>query len=136
MHHLKESFDITCQLVGDLRHSLPRVIPAVIALALFASTAWADEDDRVFSGPQPGETLRPFTVRLAYGDDEGKDLNLIDHAGGSPLLLVFVNGANRPAARLTRALINYAEMRRGEGLFSGIVYLAEDRSAAAQYLHR
>jgi hypothetical protein len=75
-------------------------------------------------------------MRLAYGENAGTTADLIRRAEGAPALIVFVNGANRPAARVTRALINYAEMRRSSGLVAGIVWLAEDRSAAAQYLER
>jgi hypothetical protein len=48
-------------------------------------------------------------------------------------MLVIVNGSNRPAARLTRALMNFAEMHE-ERLFAGVVYLDGDRSAAVAQL--
>jgi hypothetical protein len=48
-------------------------------------------------------------------------------------LLVIVNGPNRPAARLTRSLMNFAEMHK-ENLFAGVAYLDNDQAAALKQL--
>lgn len=92
-------------------------------------------DDVVFSGPQPGEELQPLNVVPAYAEQQDP-IDLIDRSGGKPTLLVFVHGANRPAARLTRVLMNYAEMRAGDGLYAATIWLAEDRSGAELYLRQ
>jgi hypothetical protein len=74
-------------------------------------------------------------VSLAYGDEAGQIVDYIELAADRPTLLVIVNGANRPAAGLTRCLMNFAEMR-GDDLFAGVVYLDKDLSAAETYLRQ
>ena len=92
--------------------------------------------DTPFSGPQTGEKLMPLKVALAYGTSKGTEIDLVQAAAGRPTLLVLVQGANRPAARLTRILLNYAEMRSQDGLYAAAVWLADDRSGAEQYLQQ
>lgn len=93
-------------------------------------------EESVFSGPQPGEKLPPLPVVMAYGSQKGKQVDFVAAAGRKPSLLVFVRGANRPAARLTRVLMNYAEMCAGDKLSAAVVWLDGDRSAAQRYLAR
>jgi hypothetical protein len=106
----------------------------ILALVVFNSNALAD--DRVFSGPQVGERLSPLRVQIAYDSDRKRELDLIKLAKGKPTLLVFVNQANRPAARLARTLLNYAEMRDNKRLFSALIWLSDDPSGAQQYLQK
>ncbi len=110
-------------------------IPIVIAMLSITVAAIAD-DEAVFSGPQKGEPLPQINVLLAYGVDRGQEIDVVSASEGKPTLLVLVNGANRPAARLTRVLMNYAEMRTEEELFAAVVWLDGDRSAAEQYLQQ
>ncbi|MCI0461875.1 MAG: hypothetical protein L0Z62_33405 [Gemmataceae bacterium] len=90
----------------------------------------------VFSGPQVGEKLPPLKVAIAYGPSRGVEVDVVKSAAGRPLLLVLVNGANRPAAQLTRTLMNYAEIRQPDGLHAAIVWLDGDPTAAEQYLQK
>jgi hypothetical protein len=119
---------------GKLKMVVSRLMVVTFA-ALFCGIAISDgqETDRVFSGPQPGEELPALNVTLVYGEDEGQRVDLVERADGRPTLLVIVNGSNRPAARLTRVLMNFAEMHQ-ERLFAGVVYLDNDPSAAVQQL--
>ena len=107
---------------------------AVFLLSVVGDTH-AQESDRVFSGPQVAEKLPALKVRLAYGKEADQTVDLIERAAGKPTLLVIVNGSNRPAARLTRVLMSFAEMHQ-KTLFSGVVYLADDPTAAMQQLKR
>ena len=93
-------------------------------------------DDKVYSGPQVGEKLPGFTVALAYGRQRGEKVDVVKQAGDRTVLLVIVNGANRPAARLTRALMNYSEMQDSRKLLSAVVWLDRDRSTADEYLNK
>lgn len=93
------------------------------------------DEKALFSGPQKGERLPPLKVSCVYGKQRGEVVDFIAQAKGRPTLLVVVNGSTRPAARLTRALMNFAEMQ-GEKLFAGVVYLDKDRSAAEKALQR
>lgn len=115
-----------------------RVRPAVVIAVLFLiamDVSRAEEKTPVFSGPQAGEKLSALKVRLAYGKEAGQMVDLVERAAGKPTLLVIVNGSNRPAARLTRILMNFAEMHK-EKLFAGVVYLDSDLSVAEQRLKR
>lgn len=109
----------------------------IVAIAVvFAGAACVFSADRlppVFSGPQVGEKLPSINVSLAYGSEAGRVVDLMKMADNKPTLLVIVNGANRPAASLTRCLMNFAAMEQ-ERLFAGVVYLGSDRSGAEQYL--
>jgi hypothetical protein len=110
---------------------------SVIAfLTLFGAACVSHADDApIFSGPQVGETLPPLKVSLAYGEEAGQIVDFVELAADRPMLLVIVNGANRPAAGLTRCVMNFAEMREDD-LFAGVVYLDNDLSAAETYLRQ
>ena len=117
-----------------MTRSYRSVLLCLLGLALTAPQASGGEG--VFSGPQVGERLSPVKVAIAYGRKKGNEVDLLEAAEGRPTLLVFVHGANRPAARLTRALMNYAEMRADDGLFAALIWLADDLSGAEQYMER
>ncbi|MDG1896598.1 MAG: hypothetical protein P8J37_16975 [Fuerstiella sp.] len=89
----------------------------------------------MFSGPQQGEKLPALKVTLAYGKEANQTIDLVERAAGRPSLLVIVNGSNRPAARLTRSLMNFADMH-SESLFAGVAYLDNDHSAAIKQLQQ
>jgi hypothetical protein len=97
--------------------------------------AAAAQDEPVFSGPQVGEKLVPFTVTGAYDDQAGKPLDWISQAAGKPTLLIFVHPpVTRPSAAVTRVLTQYAHTRAKDGLFTGVVWLADDPAVAEQFL--
>ena len=50
----------------------------------------ADETP-VFSGPQFGEMLTPFTVIGVYGEYCHRTLDLVEMSGGKPTMLLFVH---------------------------------------------
>ena len=108
-----------------------RIAIVIIVLLCGKAIAGARESRSVFSGPQSGERLPPLKVVLAYGDEAGRTIDLVERAAGKPTLLVIVNGSNRPAARLTRILANFAEMH-ADKLFAGVAYLASDQTADVQ----
>lgn len=111
----------------------------VFWLALASVTALVGASaaqDKVFSGPQAGEKLKPFKVRGVFDDDAGKDLDFVTRAAGKPILLVFVHEANRPSIGMTRVLMSYAMTRAKDGLVSGTVWLADDATEAEATLKR
>ena len=114
------------------------ILRAAISTALLAGSATVAADDAVvFSGPQPGETIPLFKVVMAYNETENEAVTDFGPASAdTPTLLVFVNGANRPAARLTRVLMNYSEMRVNDGLSAGVVWLHDDHHEAREYLRK
>jgi hypothetical protein len=107
----------------------------LLSLGLLASTP-ARGDDPVFSGPQAGEKLTPFTMTGVFDESAGKKIDLVSTAARKPILLVFVHEANRPSIAVSRALLNYGASRAKDGLVSGLVWLADDPTAADQFLKR
>ena len=74
-----------------LRASYPwRWQTYLLAICFLGSTSltWGAEDP-VFSGPQAGEKLAKFKVRVLFGDLAGKEVDLIERAQGKPVLLIF-----------------------------------------------
>lgn len=107
------------------------VLVAICATLLDAPYAIAQE--KVFSGPQVGEKLKPFKVKGVFDDDAGKDMDFVTKADGKPVLLVFVHDANRPSIGMTRLIMNYA-MTRSKDLVSGTVWLTDDATEAENRL--
>ena len=112
-----------------------RLFTGLLSLGLLAS-APARGDDPVFSGPQAGEKLTTFTMTGVFEESAGKNIDLVSTAAGKPILLVFVHEANRPSIAVSRALLNYGAGRAKDGLVSGLVWLADDPTAADQFLKR
>jgi hypothetical protein len=108
----------------------------LVSLAVFALISfngWAQErtvekQAEVFSGPQAGEKLAPFKVRIVLGDDAGKEADFVKQANGKPIVLVFVHDRNRPSMAMTRALTAYTQGRAKDGLVTGVVFLGDDAS--------
>lgn len=109
-------------------------VPLLVFAAL-ASNARAD-DEKIFSGPQLGEKLKPFKVVGVYGDLEGKEMDFVEKADGKPVILIFVHELQRPTHALVRAVTHYAKSRQGDGLHTYIVWLHRDRTDAVNYLKR
>jgi hypothetical protein len=93
-------------------------------------------EERVYSGPQAGEALTPFTVRGVFDEDAGNDLDFVAEADGKPIVLVFVHDVNRPSIALTRTLTSYTASRAKDGLTTGIVWLDADATEAENTLKR
>jgi len=98
---------------------------------LLVGSAGAFDDEPIFSGPQVGEKVSPFTVRGVLDEEDGKDYDYVASADGKPLFLIFVHEVTRPSAGLTRTLMDYAATRTGEGLTAGTVFLYDDMTAGA-----
>ena len=60
----------------------------VICFVGLTSFTWGAEDP-VFSGPQAGEKLTKFKVRVLFGELAGKEVDLIERAQGKPVLFIF-----------------------------------------------
>lgn len=119
--------------------SLAAVSLIILVPILAAEVVWSQEPDErpgVFSGPQPGERLPALPVRLVYSDDTGEVVDLVEQAGGEPMVLVFVHQVSRPSIMVTRLLARYADSRAEDRLHTGVVWLEDDLSAAEQMLNR
>lgn len=96
----------------------------------------AEANEKIFSGPQPGEKMAPFRVRGVFDEDAGKELDFVTQAAGKPLVLIFVHDVNRPSIGLTRVLTSYTVGRSKDGLSTGVVWLEDDATEAENRLKR
>lgn len=115
-----------------------RYIPKIaVAVILFDVAAAIGADvEPTYSGPQAGEKITGFQMRLVFDDDAGKVIDPVAEAMGRPILLVFVHQANRPTLGLVRALMQYASRRANDGLESAVIWLLDDATAGEEFLNR
>lgn len=105
------------------------------ALTLTHLQGYAQE--KIFSGPQPGEKLPTFKVRGHWGDDAGKELDFVKQAAGKPIVLIFIPADfNRPNFMMTRTLSAYTMTRAKDGLHTGVILLADNPTEAEEHLKR
>jgi hypothetical protein len=109
----------------------------VMCAALLLSTqAAVFGDEPVFSGPQVGEKLPPFTVKGVFGDLADKDIELAGAPAEGPVLLIFFHEQTRPAFGLTNMMMRYAASRKKNGLQSSVIYLTDDATRTRTWLGR
>lgn len=104
-----------------------------LALGLANSTA-AAQDDKVFSGPQPGEKLTVFKAKGIWGANEGKEFQAMKNAKG-PVMLIFVHEVTRPAFQLLRPVDFYADKLKKDGLQTTFVWLTADKTKTENWLN-
>ena len=109
-----------------------RLMTVTLLSVMLSSIAIAQ--DPIFSGPQVGEKLGAFKVKGVFDDVAGKELDFVAAADGKPIVLIFVHEVNRPVAGMTRILSTYTASRAKEGLATGVIWLAEDATAAENQL--
>ncbi len=104
---------------------------AVVLVGVF-SIPGRGQDERVFSGPQPGEKLGSFKAHAVFGPESGKEIELA--TTGKPTLLIFVHEVTRPAFQLIRPVDHYATSLSKMGLDTHFVWLTADKSKTEQFL--
>ena len=105
----------------------------IMMLFLQSSMLAQDEEQQVFSGPQPGESMEAFDVQYAFGDAAGMTMQPLKEAGDKPTLLIFNHKLTRPAIALTRVLTQFAE-QHSESLYTNMIFLTDDVTATQQRL--
>ncbi len=91
--------------------------------------------ERVFSGPQVGETMVPFRITGIF--DEQASENIASEAmWKKPTIIFFVHEITRPSIGLTRSVMNYAATRKKDGLESAVVFLGDDVTALEERIKR
>lgn len=111
-----------------------RVAIALCFMAVLTVGA-ASADEPVFSGPQAGEKLTPFTVQSVFGPSAGKEIELIGELKGAPTVLVFVHELTRPASQLLRPLDRYGRKMADSGLATHFVWLSADKAKTEGFLN-
>jgi hypothetical protein len=107
-----------------------RTVRSVLFLALLGS---ARSEEKVYSGPQPGEKTTPFRSVELRGEKAGQKRNVIVENNGAPTTLVFVHGVERSMAPLMVALDEYGQERK-DRLKTEFVFLSGDRLGSQQRL--
>lgn len=119
-----------------LRHGALLIVLTACTV-IFVGACAARGEDKVFSGPQPGEKLSSFKANGVFDDQAGKELDLVKDAGGKPLVLVFVHEFNRPSLGTIRAVMSYAAPKAKDSkLVAGVVMLSADTTATEELLKR
>ncbi len=113
-----------------------RTIMVLCCWLLISHCGLGIAQDSVFSGPQVGEKLAPFSVRIALSSNAGQEVDFVKQADQKPIVLIFVHVLNRPALLMTRILSGYTASREKEGLHTGVVWLADDITEAENTLKR
>lgn len=115
----------------------------VVTTILFASpllvaqeAETADEQERVFSGPQVGELLPEFEMKQVLGDDSGKTINVGKLDSDQPVMIIFFHEKTRPAFGLMRALANFSDTRKKSGLETTVCFLTNDPSETTQWINQ
>ena len=97
-----------------------------LALTLMAATSLlAADKEKVFSGPQPGEKVTPFEVRVITAAGPGGKRDPIKAAGDGPLTLVFLHGLERSMMSLMRVVDQYGAKLNGR-LNTDFIFLTDD----------
>lgn len=112
------------------------VLMSFIMILLFSHNSMLlaqDEAQKVFSGPQPGESMEVFDVQYAFGDAAGMTMQPLKEAGDKPTLLIFNHKLTRPAIGLTRVLTKFAE-QHSNSLYTNMIFLTDDVTATQQRL--
>jgi hypothetical protein len=120
---------LTIRRVTRFTTAVTFVLGILTATGLRAQDTAAE--DPVFSGPQKGEKLAGFQMRLAY---EEKQVDPVEQAGGKPILVMFVHQLTRPSVATVRSLGNYAAKRHADGLQTSVVFLGDDMTALSDRL--
>lgn len=103
--------------------------PATVAVAQAddqTPNATGTEQKRVFSGPQPGEKIKPFKVLLVEGNDT-KELEIVKESDERTTLICFVHRlSNDDRILFGLGLVDFYASRHKE-LTSHFVLLSDDR---------
>ncbi len=90
----------------------------------------------VFSGPQTGEAIPAFSMKAAFGDQAGKDIDFVKQAADDPIVIVFVHKMTRPAFGLANAIMRYCLDAGNDNLKRGICFLSSDSTEIQKKLNR
>lgn len=93
----------------------------------------AAAQERVFSGPQPGEKTTPFRVLDLSGPQKDREVDYVTEFKGAPTVIVFVHALERSIVPVLNVLDQYGAEKK-EGLKTLLVFLSDDRAMSQQRL--
>ena len=111
---------------------------SAVALVALPSVAAQETtaDERVFSGPLPGEKLPPLKARIVIGQNQGKEVDLVSAADGKPMFLIFMNAFGELVNESMRVMTLYAERQAERDLVTAVVWLTSDPAELEARLKR
>jgi hypothetical protein len=89
--------------------------------------------DKVFSGPQQGESTTPFNTTELRGENQGATVDPIQVNQGKPTALVFVHGIERSMVPLMRVVDGFGSKHK-EKIITNWVFLSDDPITSRQRL--
>ena len=98
---------------------------AIIFPLLAAANIFATDNQKIFSGPQPGEKATPFEVRSLSAKGPGEKRDPINAAAGRPVVLVFLHGLERSMVLLMRVVDQYGTNQKAR-LNTEFIFLTDD----------
>ncbi len=96
------------------------IVPLLAAAGLFAA-----DNEKIFSGPQPGEIATPFEVRSLSAKGPGEKRDPIKDAAGRPVVLVFLHGLERSMVPLMRVVDQYGADQKAR-VNTEFIFLTDD----------
>jgi hypothetical protein len=110
------------------------MLRAALTLIALSCPSLRADDEKVFSGPQPGEKLTAFKVLAVHGPQAGKEVEMIGELKGAPTVLLFVHEWTRPMLQLARGVDAFGAKWAADGLATHFVMLSADKAKAEEYL--
>ena len=89
--------------------------------------------DKVYSGPQPGEKVTPFVAVDVTGSSAGKEREVLAGRDATATAVVFVHGIERSIVPLLTVVDEYGHAKR-DSLTTEFVFLSDDRAASEKRL--
>ncbi len=117
--------------VWTRHHSIRLLICSLILVQFTNFLALAQ--DKVFSGPQPGENTTPFETIELRGENQGQTVDPIQFNQGKPTALVFVHGIERSMAPLMKVIDAFGTQHQ-EKIITNWVFLSDDPITSRQRL--
>ena len=113
----------------------------IVSQTVLTSYSFSQDDqpsdaDKIYSGPQVGEALPAFKMKLGFGDQAGKEVDLVTEAGENPVVVIFVHKKSRPAFGLANAMMRYCNQDGGDKLKRGICFLTADATETQNWLSK
>jgi hypothetical protein len=111
------------------RHSL-----LGFAFLLLACPRASSAAGPIFSGPQIGETLPSFKAKGVFGDQAGKEIDVVKQDDGKPVMLIFFHARTRPAFGLMNTMMKYAASKRKDKISTAVVFLTDDYTGTEKWV--
>lgn len=111
------------------------ILLATFILAVQTASA-QDNPPELFSGPQVGEVLPSFKMKVALGGKPGTNIDFVAAADDSPVVVVFIHQLTRPGFALANAVMKYCQDAKDSKLHQGICFLSADPSQAQKQIDR